>query len=131
MKKRCPRCPGSLSFAFLCGRRQTVRGVVTTPPLGRTRVIRPRMLKRGKLPFRPFCGHKRKGVTVILGLFFPRLNNNFFLCEFPFTCQVYAQAVCQMNKKLNQTAGQVAHKSYLSCVVRAMDIAMEGYNNSH
>ena len=27
--------PGSLSFAFLCGRGQTVRGVVTTPLVGR------------------------------------------------------------------------------------------------
>ena len=35
--------------------------------------------------------------------------------------------VCHMNKYLNQTAGQVAHKSYPSCVVRATDIAMEVY----
>ena len=28
-------------------------------------------------------------------------------------------AVCQMNKTFNQTAGQVAHKSYPSCAVRA------------
>ena len=36
-----------------------------------------------------------------------------------------------MNKKFNQTAGQIAQKSYLSCVVRATDIAREAYNNSH
>ena len=41
------------------------------------------------------------------------------------------RAVCHMNKNFNQTAGQVANKSYLSCVVRATDIAMEAYNNSH
>ena len=40
-------------------------------------------------------------------------------------------AVCRMNKNFNLTAGQVAHKSYPSCVVRATDIAMEAYNNSH
>ena len=40
-------------------------------------------------------------------------------------------SVCHMNKKLNQTAGQVAHKSYQSCVVRATDIVMEANNNSH
>ena len=27
--------------------------------------------------------------------------------------------MCQMKKYFNQTAGQVAHKSYLSCVIRA------------
>ena len=42
-----------------------------------------------------------------------------------------ALAECHMNKNFNQTAGQVAHKSYPSCVVRATDIAMEGYNDSH
>ena len=36
-----------------------------------------------------------------------------------------------MNKKINQTAGQVAHKSYPSCVIGATDIAIEAYNNSH
>ena len=36
-----------------------------------------------------------------------------------------------MNKNFNQTAGQVAHKSYLSSVVRATDITMDAYNNSH
>ena len=43
------------------------------------------------------------------------------------------KAVCHVKKKFNQTAGQVAHKSYLSCVVMATDIAMEAYmyNNSH
>ena len=39
--------------------------------------------------------------------------------------------VCHMNKKINHTAGQVAHKSNLSCVVRPTNIAMEAYNNSH
>ena len=34
-------------------------------------------------------------------------------------------------QNFNQTAGQVAHKSYPSCVVRATGIAMEAYNNSH
>ena len=34
-----------------------------------------------------------------------------------------------MNKKFNQTAGQVAHKSYPPCVIRATDNAMEAYNN--
>ena len=34
-----------------------------------------------------------------------------------------------MNKKFNRTAGQVAHKSYPSCIVRATDIAMEAINN--
>ena len=42
-----------------------------------------------------------------------------------------SQAVCHMNTNFNQTVGQVAHKSYLSCVFRATDIAMEAYNNSH
>ena len=37
--------------------------------------------------------------------------------------------VCQMNKNFNKTAGQVAHKSYLSCSVRTKDITMEAYNN--
>ena len=36
-----------------------------------------------------------------------------------------------MKKNFSQTAGQVAHKSYLSCVVKATDIAMEAYNNCH
>ena len=36
-------------------------------------------------------------------------------------------AVCHMNQKFTQTAGQVAHKSNSSCVVRAADIAMESY----
>ena len=36
-----------------------------------------------------------------------------------------------MNKNFNQTAGEVAQKSYLSYVVRATDIAIEAYNNSH
>ena len=40
-------------------------------------------------------------------------------------------AVCHMNKNFNQTAGQIAHKSYPSGVVRAADIAMEAYNNSN
>ena len=40
-------------------------------------------------------------------------------------------SVCHMNKKFNQTAGQVAHKSYQSCVVRATDIVMKADNNSH
>ena len=39
-------------------------------------------------------------------------------------------AVCHMNTNFTQTAGQVAHKSYLPCVVRATDIAMEGNNKS-
>ena len=39
--------------------------------------------------------------------------------------------MCHMNKIFKQTAGQVAPKSYPSCVVRATDIAMESYNNSH
>ena len=43
----------------------------------------------------------------------------------------HPEPVCQMNKNFNQTAGQVAHKSYPSSVVRATDIAMEAYNNSH
>ena len=38
------------------------------------------------------------------------------------------KSVCQMNKYFNQTAGQVAHPV---CVVRATDITMEAYNNSH
>ena len=36
-----------------------------------------------------------------------------------------------MKKKFNLTAGQVAHKSYPSCVVTATDTAMEAYNKSH
>ena len=36
-----------------------------------------------------------------------------------------------MKKDFNQTAGQVAYKSYPFCIVRTTDIAMEGYNNSH
>ena len=43
---------------------------------------------------------------------------------------VAGEAVCQINKTFNQTAGQVANKSYLSCIVRATDIAMETYSNS-
>ena len=35
-----------------------------------------------------------------------------------------------MNKKFNQT-GQVVHKSYPSCVIRATDNAMEAYNDSN
>ena len=35
--------------------------------------------------------------------------------------------VCHMNKSSNLTAGQVAQKSYLSCVVRETGIAMEAY----
>ena len=41
------------------------------------------------------------------------------------------QPVCQMNKNFNKTAGQFAHESYPSCVVRATDIAIEAYNKSH
>ena len=37
--------------------------------------------------------------------------------------------VCQMNKNFNKTAGEVAHKSYLSSTVRTKDITMEAYNN--
>ena len=44
---------------------------------------------------------------------------------------MHVMPVCQMNTNFNQTAGQVAHKSNPSCVVRATDIAMEAYNNSH
>ena len=51
----------------------------------------------------------------------------FFFLSFYNTWQV----VHQMNKNFNQTEGQVAHKNYLSCVVRATDIAMEAYNKSH
>ena len=40
-------------------------------------------------------------------------------------------SLCHMNKSFNQIAGQAAHKSYPPCVVRATDIAMEAYNNSH
>ena len=40
------------------------------------------------------------------------------------------QPVCQLNKNFNQTAGQVAHEGYPSCVVRATDIAIEAYNKS-
>ena len=40
-------------------------------------------------------------------------------------------AVCHMNKILNKIAGQVAQKMYLSCFIKATDIAMEAYNKSH
>ena len=45
------------------------------------------------------------------------------------TCEAIIKfdAVCQMNKNFNQAAGQVAHKSYPSCVVMATDIAMDAY----
>ena len=36
-----------------------------------------------------------------------------------------------MNKNFNQTAGQVAHESYPSCVVSATDIVMNASNNNH
>ena len=36
-----------------------------------------------------------------------------------------------MNKNFSQTAGQAAHKSYPSCVLRETDITMEVYNNGH
>ena len=39
--------------------------------------------------------------------------------------------MCHMNKNFSQTVGQVVHKSYQSCVVRATHIAMEAYNKSH
>ena len=45
--------------------------------------------------------------------------------------KAWCSPVCQMNKHFNQTARQVAYKSYPSCVVRATDIAMEAYNKSH
>ena len=80
---------------------------------------------RFSLKFKLKC--QKMAILILVKTFRVHITSNILPS---FKIMGLHQPVCQMNKNFNQTAGQVSHKSYLSCVVRATDIA-ETYNKSH